>query len=92
MQIDHYLRSLVEKDASDLHFIAGQPPRMRVYGELAAFEEDILTADRTEDILREIMPESAEASAQVLEEDSTSKRFTACFPESSSRDSEEIEG
>lgn len=68
MQIDHYLRSLVEKDASDLHFIAGQPPRMRIYGELAAFEEDILTADRTEDILREIMPESAQQ--QLEQQDS----------------------
>jgi twitching motility protein PilT len=60
MQIDHYLRSLIEKDASDLHFIAGQPPRMRKYGELTPFEDDILTADRTEEILREIMPESAQ--------------------------------
>ena len=38
------------------------------------------------------MPESAEGSAQVLEEDSASKKSTACFPESSSRDSEEIDG
>ena len=40
MQIDLYLQALIEKDASDLHFIAGQPPRMRQYGELAAFEFD----------------------------------------------------
>jgi len=58
-QIDHYLRALVERDASDLHFIAGQPPRMRVYGELSAFEPDVLTTDRTEEILREIMSPKA---------------------------------
>ena len=64
MQIDHYLRSLVEKDASDLHFIAGQPPRMRMYGELNTFEEDILTANRTEEILLEIMSEKALADLE----------------------------
>jgi twitching motility protein PilT len=59
-QIDQYLRTLVERDASDLHFIAGQPPRMRVYGELAPFEEDILSPELTEEILREIMPQKAQ--------------------------------
>lgn len=58
-QIDQYLRTLVEKNASDLHFIAGQPPRMRVYGNLAPFEEDILSPALTEEILREIMPQKA---------------------------------
>jgi twitching motility protein PilT len=60
MQIDHYLRALIEKDASDLHFIAGQPPRMRMYGELAAYEEDVLSSRRAEQILTEIMPEKAQ--------------------------------
>ena len=68
MQIDHYLRALIEKDSSDLHFIAGQPPRMRTYGELQPFEDDVLTADRTEEILREIMPQSAQN--QLEEQDS----------------------
>jgi twitching motility protein PilT len=59
-QIDQYLRTLVERDASDLHFIAGQPPRMRVYGDLAPFEEDTLSPELTEEILREIMPQKAQ--------------------------------
>jgi twitching motility protein PilT len=59
MQIDHYLRALIESDASDLHFIAGQPPRMRMYGDLKSFEEEILPADRTKEILSEIMPQAA---------------------------------
>ena len=59
-QIDHYLRTLIEKNASDLHFIAGQPPRMRVYGDLAPCEDDILSASMTEEILREIMPQKAQ--------------------------------
>ena len=68
MQIDHYLRALIETDSSDLHFIAGQPPRMRTFGDLKPFEEEILTAERTEEILREIMPDSAQA--QLEEQDS----------------------
>ena len=68
MQIDHYLRALIETNSSDLHFIAGQPPRMRTFGELKSFEDDILTAERTEEILREIMPETAQE--QLEEHDS----------------------
>ncbi len=59
MQIDHYLRALIESDGSDLHFIAGQPPRMRIYGELQAFEGELLSAERTKEILTEIMSQSA---------------------------------
>ena len=33
-QIDEYLRHIVHHDASDLHVIAGQPPRIRVHGTL----------------------------------------------------------
>jgi len=58
-EIDHYLRALIEKNGSDLHFIAGQPPRMRIFGELAPFEQDTLSAQRAEEILREIMPAAA---------------------------------
>jgi twitching motility protein PilT len=64
MQIDHYLRALIEKDASDLHFIAGQPPRMRMYGELSPYEEDALSSRRAEQILTEIMPEKAQAQLE----------------------------
>ncbi len=60
MQIDHYLRALIETESSDLHFIAGQPPRMRTFGDLKSFEDDVLTAARTEEILREIMPQAAQ--------------------------------
>ena len=58
-QIDYYLRTLMESDASDLHFVAGQPPRMRVYGELTTIEENFLTQDKTQEILFKIMPTKA---------------------------------
>jgi twitching motility protein PilT len=74
MQIDTYLRALVTNDGSDLHFIAGQPPRMRMYGDLTPYEEDILTTNRTETILREIMPQAAQN--QLQEKDSADFAYT----------------
>jgi twitching motility protein PilT len=68
MQIDSYLQALIANDASDLHFIAGQPPRIRMYGDLTPYEEEKLTAERTEMILREIMPQAAQN--QLAENDS----------------------
>jgi twitching motility protein PilT len=58
-QIDYYLRTLMEANGSDLHFVAGQPPRMRQYGDLTNIEEDFLTQDKTQEILFEIMPAKA---------------------------------
>lgn len=58
-QIDYYLRMLMESDASDLHFVAGQPPRMRVHGNLTNIAEEFLTKDKTQEMLFEIMPEKA---------------------------------
>ena len=59
-EINNYLQMLVERGGSDLHLIAGLPPRMRVFGELDTFEKEPLSAERTETMLREIMPEKAQ--------------------------------
>jgi len=56
-QIDRYLHKLVASDSSDLHFIAGQPPRMRKYGELTAMEDETLGGDETRTTLLQIMNE-----------------------------------
>ena len=31
-QIDQFLKEALEKNSSDLHFISGDPPRVRVHG------------------------------------------------------------
>ncbi|MDH3978517.1 MAG: PilT/PilU family type 4a pilus ATPase, partial [Gammaproteobacteria bacterium] len=59
MQIDHYLNALINNNGSDLHFIAGQPPRIRMFGELKPMEEEPLSASKAKTILTEIMPETA---------------------------------
>ena len=58
-QIDKYLRHIVHHDASDLHVIAGQPPRIRVHGTLQAMNVEPNNAEQTQNILYEIMPAKA---------------------------------
>jgi len=58
-QIDEYLRHIVHHDASDLHVIAGQPPRIRVHGTLQAMDVEPNNAEQTQKILYEIMPTKA---------------------------------
>ncbi|RMF98035.1 MAG: type IV pilus twitching motility protein PilT [Gammaproteobacteria bacterium] len=57
--VDEYLRQLIAKNGSDLHFIAGQPARFRIYGELAPVSPDVLGADEVRDALLEIMSAAA---------------------------------
>ena len=58
-QIDDYLKQLISRNGSDLHMIAGQPPRVRVYGELQPLHSNPLVADETREILMEIMGATA---------------------------------
>ncbi|MBN8279847.1 MAG: type IV pilus twitching motility protein PilT [Gammaproteobacteria bacterium] len=60
-QIDEYLKQVLTRNGSDLHFIAGEPPRARIYGELQILGAETLTASRVESALQEIMsPKSRE--------------------------------
>ncbi|MDP9066695.1 MAG: type IV pilus twitching motility protein PilT [Pseudomonadota bacterium] len=54
--IDSFLAEILEKKGSDLHFIAGDPPRIRQYGELLKLRAEPLTADLVKSALYEIMP------------------------------------
>jgi twitching motility protein PilT len=54
--IDRYLQQVLEQDGSDLHFLAGDPPRVRQYGELKALDPTPLAADMVKATLYEIMP------------------------------------
>ena len=54
--IDPYLIQVLERDGSDLHFLAGDPPRVRQYGELKALSSDPLSAEMVKAALYEIMP------------------------------------
>ena len=57
--IDGYLAEVLQRKGSDLHFLAGDPARLRVYGDLQALRPEPLKADFVRDALLEIMPQKA---------------------------------
>jgi twitching motility protein PilT len=57
--IDPYLTQVLERNGSDLHFLAGDPARVRQYGELKALSSEPLTAEFVKSTLYEIMPRLA---------------------------------
>jgi len=58
-KIDEYLTRVLERRGSDLHFLAGDPPRIRVYGDLTPLDPEPLGMDFVRDTLLEIMPKTA---------------------------------
>src|SRR5256886_8800085 len=58
-QIDSLLLEVLEKRGSDLHFIAGDPPRIRLFGDLAALRPDKLALEFVKQALYEILPKAA---------------------------------
>ncbi len=44
-KIDEYLQTALKKNASDLHFVSGDPVRARVHGELQILIEEKTTTD-----------------------------------------------
>jgi twitching motility protein PilT len=57
--IDAFLLEVLEKRGSDLHFIAGDPPRIRQYGDLMALRPESLGQEAVKEALYEIMPKTA---------------------------------
>ncbi len=52
--IDAYFKILVESKGSDLHLSEGQPPKVRIHGEVKSLDDDILTHDKIAYMLKEI--------------------------------------
>jgi len=60
VDINELLDIVIERDASDLHITAGEPPTIRLHGRLVRLEEfGRLTPDQTEAIMRAISPDRA---------------------------------
>jgi twitching motility protein PilT len=64
-RIDEFLKEIIARNGSDLHFIAGDPPRIRQYGELQPLRPEPMTAQYVQEVLLEMMPRAAQ---QRLEE------------------------
>jgi twitching motility protein PilT len=58
-QIDPLLEEILKRRGSDLHYIAGDPPRMRLHGELSPLRGEVTSADVCKTTLYEIMPRKA---------------------------------
>ncbi len=54
-KIDQFLKDALSKSSSDLHFISGDPPRVRVHGALSTLNDDQLTTDFVKECMYEIM-------------------------------------
>jgi twitching motility protein PilT len=57
VSIDELLRDLVSKEASDLHLKAGEPPLMRIHGELKRANYPVFTQEALETMLKSILNE-----------------------------------
>jgi len=66
--IDNLLRELVAKDASDLHIKAGNPPIMRIRGDLHRSEHPALGIEETEKLLKSILNEERLERLQSFKE------------------------
>ncbi|MEJ2059291.1 MAG: type IV pilus twitching motility protein PilT [Gammaproteobacteria bacterium] len=60
-EIDNILTSLIERRGSDLHVIAGDPLRARIYGELTVIDDTPLSNDKVTEFLNEIIPPHSRA-------------------------------
>jgi twitching motility protein PilT len=58
--IDAYLNDVLQRRGSDLHFIAGDPARVRRYGDLQPLNNETLKAEFVKASLYEIMPKKAQ--------------------------------
>src|SRR5579862_1195788 len=58
-QVDPLLLEVLQQRGSDLHFVAGDPPRIRLYGDLMPLRGDKLAAEFVKSSLYEIMPKPA---------------------------------
>ena len=53
-RIDQYFRALVEMGGSDLHLSEGQPPKVRVHGDITPIAEEILTHEDMVELMQPI--------------------------------------
>lgn len=54
-KIDKYLQAALKQKASDLHFVSGDPVRVRVHGGLQAIMDEKLTTEAVQEAMIEIM-------------------------------------
>jgi twitching motility protein PilT len=56
-RLDELLKTMVQKGASDLHLRCGEPPIIRLHGEMARLPGSVLEPTELEAMIRSVMPE-----------------------------------
>jgi twitching motility protein PilT len=64
-KIDAFFKLMHDQGASDLHLVAGQPPALRLHGDIERIKYNLLTNDELRSLLYEITPEE---KVKVFEE------------------------
>jgi twitching motility protein PilT len=54
-QLNKYFKAAIKTQANDIHLKVGQPPKLRIFGELKNTTGEILTAERMQELVFEIM-------------------------------------
>jgi len=67
MKIDRYLQEALKQNASDLHFVSGDPVRARVNGTLGTLIDENLTTEVVEEAVSEIMDGAAKKTFDELD-------------------------
>ena len=64
-RIDEYLTDVLAKGGSDLHFVAGDPPRIRLHVELQTLRDTNLDKETVREMLFEVMTRRAQSQLVV---------------------------
>ncbi len=56
-KIDAFFKLMHDQNASDLHLVSGQPPALRIHGDIERIKYNVLTNNELRSILYEITPE-----------------------------------
>jgi twitching motility protein PilT len=67
MEIMDVFKRAIEKKASDIFIIAGRPVSFKILGDIVTFEDEILTADDTYKIIKDIFRIADEKDLSILE-------------------------
>ena len=76
-KIDQFLQAALQQNASDLHFLSGDPPRIRVHGGLKNMMDTELTVEIVQEAIFEIM----DGAAQRTFEEQDAADFAYEIPE-----------
>ena len=68
IHIDRVLETCIKQGASDIHFVTGRPPVLRLHGNLRSLETKVLDGDDTVALMKSITPDR---NQQELQEEGT---------------------